>query len=521
MKILHIVAFLWSLGPFTGLVYAIALDEVVLKEMSTSEQSIVIDRGLLEHYREGITAKFFVQRGKLDAPKIFLVAEGKLIKSYPRNSYWFLNKIHIPKLIRHDEHLLILTSEDVKVGRTLKVKQRHVVLPTQQYGSSEEYAKSNSNNVPDRLLQDASAYEESEELYETEKISDGDLKIESYEKLRKNTGVVFSDEYNSETEERYFVGKREVILGNIEDDVDRKLLDSIAQGYEEKTNSQKYGLTKGLYKDQEKAPGSREINNQITVSSVYDQAREDKIIRDSISPKAVGKMKRDGYAWSADMDDEALRRYFIRTGLEQEKRRRELSLNELDGNEILFNYAGSMSDHTTAVDENYRNLGYNLGLGYDLHLSRTSKSFIDWSIQFFLEVGVSDYDIGGQNARGQEGYYGAYLNYYFVNNPLTLNSFIWLTGIGIKSGSVKMESNQLSKQYTYQSLTMPALQLMTKYRFRTGDLSEETANVGLSLNAGIMYDSKRLSAIDTIDDDIDGKISVNDIKYIIGMSVYF
>lgn len=521
MKILKIVAFLWALAPFTGKVHAIALDEVVLKEMSTSEQSIIIDRGLLEHYQEGTSAKFFVQRGPLDSPKIFLVAEGKLIKSFPRESYWFLNKIHIPKLIKHNEHLLILTSNDVKVGRSMKVKQRHVVLPADQYTSATDYSNKNNNNVPDRLLKDSMAYEESDELYETKKIPDGDLKIESYEEMRKAADTSFNDDYESETEERYFVGKREVILGNIEDDVDRKLLDSISRGYEEKTNAQKYGLTNGLYKDQKKVPGSRELNNQITVSSVYDQVREDKVLRESIAPEAIGKMKRDGLAWSEDMDDTTLRRYFIRTGLEHEKRRRDLALNELDGNEVLFHYAGSLSDHTSAEDQNYRNLGYNLGLGYDLHLSRTSRDLVEWSLQFLVEIGVSDYNVGGQNARGQEGHYGAYLNYYFVNNPLTLNSFIWLTGIGVKAGSIKMQSGDLTKEYNYQSLTLPALQLMTKYRFRSGDLTEDTANVGLSFNAGVMYDAKRLSVIDSLDDNIDGKISINDIKYIVGMSVFF
>jgi hypothetical protein len=62
---------------------------------------------------------------------------------------------------------------------------------------------------------------------------------------------------------------------------------------------------------------------------------------------------------------------------------------------------------------------------------------------------------------------------------------------------------------------------MTKYRFRSGDLTEDTVNVGASFNAGIMYDNKHLSVTDALDDNILGSISVNDLKYIFGMSFYF
>jgi hypothetical protein len=84
-----------------------------------------------------------------------------------------------------------------------------------------------------------------------------------------------------------------------------------------------------------------------------------------------------------------------------------------------------------------------------------------------------------------------------------------------------MNATNLSKKYTYQSLALPALQLLTKYRFRTGDLTEDTVNIGASLNAGVTLDMKRLSAIDSLSDNINGKISINDIKYLVGMSVYF
>ena len=518
MKILSLVILLLTL-TLSVRSYAIGLDEVTLLDISSSEKSIAIDRGALENYSDGSYAKFFIQVGDFKMPKIFLVAEGKLVKSFPKKSFWYLSKVHLPKLIKAGNQLLVLTSNEVKEGRTFTQKERHVVV-SDEYSSVEDYLDKNKNNVPDRLIQDLDAYEESDKLYETKKVPEADQLVQTYEKLRKEPGKRFSDDYNDDAEVKYFVGNHQVKLADIKNAEDKKLLDSIADGYVQKTNSQKYGLMNGVYKDQKKTY-DREMNDKITMTSVYDNEKEAARAREIVDPKALAKINRDGPLWSADMDDKTLRRYFIRTGLEHEERRKELALNELDGNEILFHYIGPVSAHTTDEDPNYRTLGYSFGLAYDLHLSRTSKNLKNWSLQFELEKGVADYDIGGQNARGQEGAYGAYVNYYFVNNPLTLNSFIVLAGLGIKAGTIDMDNPTLSKKYSYQLLTLPAMQLMTKYRFRSGDLTEDTVNVGASFNAGVMVDMKRLSVIDSLSDNIDGKINMTDIKYLIGLGFYF
>jgi len=501
--------------------YAMGLDEISLQEVSSTKKTIIIDRGLLENYTEKSYAKFFIQSGDFKSPKIFLVGEGKLVKSFPKKSICYLSKIIDPRFFMLNGRLLVLTSNQVKAGRIIKMKQHHVVVSPDEYESVDQYLEENKNKIPDRLLQDSNSHEESAELFETPKIADADVEIKTYETLKKKGGIQFSDQYKDEIGEKYFIGNREVKLGDIENDQDKKLLDSLALGFAEKINSQRVELTHGLYKNQLKAPGLRDINNKMSVMSVYDSIKEDQLIHEQISPHAIAKIKRLGPLWSADMDDATLRRYFISSGMEHEAQRRELALNELDGNEILFHYSGSLVDHTTSADENYRGPGFTLGLGYDYHLSRSSKDLKNWSLQFVFEKGVSDYGLGGLNARGQESYYGAFLNYYFVDNPLTLNSFIFLGGLGLKGGTVEMDSTDLSKKYTYQAVVFPALQIMTKYRFRSGDLTDDVLNVGASFNAGVNLEVKRLGVIDSLDDDINGKISITDIKYLLGMSVYF
>lgn len=505
--------------PFRS-AWGLSLHEAQLLEQSSSGKSLSIDYGEMEGYKEGDYAQFFLQKGPKENPVVFLVAEGELVKSYPRKSYWFLNKIHIPDALKKENKLLILTTQAVTVGRPLTMKTRHVVASDKDYQDLEAFLEQNKENVPARLVREEKNYDASEEMFDKDESKEANVEISTYEYFKNKATNHYSEEYGDLTGQRFFIGKKEVRLGDVKRAEDKKLLDSMGEGYQNHVGSMKYGV-KDFYRHQEKLPGSHEFNKAITFKSMYHQDREDKKEKEIVSPRAIAKQKRDGENWSEDMDTGSLRKYFISTGLEREARRRELALNELDGNEFMFYYSGSLIDQSTETDPNYRGLGYQLGLGYDLHLSRTNPDFKQWSLQFVIERGVVNTDIGGINGRSEEGNYGGYVNYYFVNNPLTIKSFIYLAGVGFKLGSSAISAPEVSKEYNYQLLTLPSFQLMGKYRFRTGDLSEETANVGASANFGVNLDFKNYSTSDELEDNINGKFSSTDLKYYIGMSIYF
>lgn len=504
--------------------YATVLEEVTMEDVSTSGKSVVLDRGSLEEFNEGMFARFYLQKGPKEFPKIFLVAEAELVKTFPKKSYWILRKIHIPDAIKGRGKVLLQTSAAISAGRPLKIRNHHVALSDKQYTDIDDFINQNQENVPDRLVKEESAFEPSNDIFEKEEIKDvtpgADVVVTTYETFKNKPGNYYSEEYGDLTGQKFFVGNKEVALGDIKKAEDKKLFDSMSEGYEKKTNGMKYGL-KSFYSEVEKVPGMNELNSRGTMASTYEAVREDNKKAEEISKRAIAKFKRDGQQWSSDMDDESLRHYFIETGIEKEVRRRELALNEREGHEIMLSFSGSVTSHGNTTDPNYQGRGYNLGIGYDLHLARTSQNLKNWSLQFMLESGVTEYDTGVYNARSEEISYGAYLNYYFVNNPLTLNSFIWLAGVGLKNGSASVFTPDLTKEYSYQVLTLPSLQLMTKYRFRAGDLREDTANIGASANFGVILDVKNLSVIDRLDDDIRSKFSVTDLKYTLGMSVYF
>lgn len=524
MKRLVILTTLLFTGALSGQVLATGLEEVALQDVSTTGKSLVIDRGILEKFEEGLFARFYLQKGPLNSPKVFLVAEGELVKSFPRKSYWILRKVFIPDAIKPESKVLILTSDKITRGRPLKIKNRHVVLSKSNGNEFEEYLDQNKDNTPSRFIKAGADYEASPDIFEKQEMRDmtpdADVLVTTYEQYQTKGGIYYSEEYGDETQQKFFIGNREVALGDIKKAEDKKLFDSVAENYEKKTNGMKYGV-RAFYSEIEKLKELPEINKKGTQASTFDEEKYRRKEADKVSPAAVAKMNRDGDQWSSDMDDASLRRYFIKTGMEKETRRRELALNELDGHEIVIHYSNALTTHGNATDPNYQGRGYNLGISYDLHLSRTSSNLKNWSLQFMFEKGVTEYDTGTYNARSEETAYGGFVNYYFINNPLTLNSFIYLAGIGLKNGSASVYSPDLTKEYSYQVLTMPSLQVMTKYRFRTGDLNEDTVNIGASFNFGINLDIKKLSVIDRLDDDINSKISVADLKYSVGMSVFF
>lgn len=517
LKILFLIALLTTFSR----AWALELDDVRILDISSNGKSATLDRGEFDNYKVHDYAKFYLQVGNKDFPKIFLVAEGELVKSFPKKSFWYFKNVTMPNLIYPESHLLILSTSIVSRGRQRNIQQRHVVYSDKEYNDVDQYLDQNKKGVPEKLILQEENFSNSGELFEKEQPREADLTIETYEKLSTKSSPEIITEYAEVVPEYYFLRNKKMSLTKILSDDDKKLLATMSKQYFEKNAKLKYGLTQGLYYNQENS-GDKEVPaKKLTIRSAYDIEKENKKLREVIDPRFSAKIKRDGINWSDDMDDDTLRRYFITTGIAQEKFRRDRILNEREGHEVLIHYTGNMINHTTASDPNYRALGYNLGLSYDLHMARATDNLKNWSLQFTFEVGSNHYDLGGMNGTSSEVMYGAIANYYFINNPLSLNKFIFEMGAGVKSGRSKMNGNTLSQQYTYQMLSVPTLQLLCKYRFHIGDLNEDTIKVGTAFHAGLVYEQKQLSMLDIPLEEVSGTINVNDIKFQIGMGFYF
>jgi hypothetical protein len=490
---------------------------------STSEKTIAIDLGELDGFKEGDYGQILIQRGDYDRPTLFLIGLGKIVKTFSNKSIWLMEKNYISNKLVLDDPILIMLKSVVTRGRETSLRHKQIVFNKNEYSDVEDFLENNKNNVPKKFIANEDNFETSDDIFSDEKISEHDAEFATYDTFKNTGSLRVADEYNDQIKGLTYLVNKKYKIGDLKNAEDLKVLNSDARLMVNKYNSQILPLRNGLYRQQRKLVGSKDVNDQITITSSYEKAAEIERDKNQIDLKAVAKIKRDGELWSADMDDDTLRRYFITTGILKEKYRRAVSLNELDGHEVTISYAGNVTSHVVSpdVDPSFQMRGYHLNLGYDIHLSRTALNLKKFSVLLMVEQGVNYYDLNNINGRSQEGQYGAYLNYYFINNPLILNNFSWNVGVGVKFGMSKMGSDQISQKYDYQILTLPSFQLMTKYRFRAGDLNEDTLKVGMSVNAGIIYETKSLRIVDNPSDNITSAINVNDMKYQFGVSFYF
>lgn len=309
------------------------------------------------------------------------------------------------------------------------------------------------------------------------------------------------------------------LIRQIKKDAKRKVWDSTSRNSVEKYNKLKYGL-KGLYAGIETNP-----NNNLHEGTDFLDYRSRKLIeqreREKISPEVVERIKREGPRWSQGMDDDQLRQYLIATGIEGELRRQKEALADRPGHELILRYTTGLQSFTTEDDPSNRGTDYALGLSYEWHLKGTMLGLRYWTMEFGLERGISHYDVGGVNARIVEGSLKGSVNYYLWNEPSSIRKYMPYIGVGIKRGNGDLESFSFDNVYRYQLLSLPTALMGLKYRFQAGDAKDDALDYGIGINFQLLYESLRYNAQDVLEDNIESVISVNQLKFTVGMNIYF
>lgn len=488
-------------------------------EISSSKKSLILDKGHAEGYKNGDRAKFYVKdlsNGLLE-PKFHYVAEGELIKLKNRESYWFLRKIErFQDLVENSSLVMVSQSRDQRrpfiAKRTLKVKGR---ADQQEY-----FQVTEDTGIPEDLIFEENDFFMSDKLVDTKPTKRHDFEIN-----RNSNYVKVGNEYDEDFEQQRKrlmtpsdEGDRNLIR-QIKKEARKKVWDSTSRASVEKYNKLKYGL-KGLYAGIETDP-----NNNLHQGTDFLDYRSRKLIeqreREKISPEVIERIKREGPRWSQGMDDDQLRQYLIATGVEGELRRQKEALADRPGHELIIRYSTGLQSFTTEDDPGNRGTDYALGLSYEWHLKSTLMSLKNWTLELGLERGISHYDIGGVNGRIVEGSLKGSVNYYLWNEPSSIRKYMPYIGIGMKRGNGDLESFSFDKVYRYQVISLPTALMGLKYRFQSGDAKDDMLDYGLGINFQLLYESLRYNAQDVLEDDIDSVISVNQLKFTIGMNIYF
>ena len=158
---------------------------------------------------------------------------------------------------------------------------------------------------------------------------------------------------------------------------------------------------------------------------------------------------------------------------------------------------------------------FSWALGYEFHLMRITRSLDPFAVDLFLEYGNGYYQLDTVNVRSQEGVFDFSLSWYFLNLPSTIGKLLGLLGLGARLGESYLDASSWTKIYKYQLKTFPWYYLDFKYRFdQKGD--EDTFGWGLSFM--VNYQETELTVLETLLDDIRGRINFKEIRWSFGLN---
>ncbi len=497
-----------------------AVEDVTVLEVSSTQKSIMIDRGTeLDHIRPGQRARFYVQQST-DVPHMTFIAEGEAVKVHSNFSYWYLKNVDNAKLLKKGQRLEFISDAEILSGRReVEVRERSVVLAPDE--SADDFKEQSKRGVPERLLKKKDGYEENEQKVQTE--------IPRTEDLRETSYGTWDEESSQSTSdfEKEIKAKKSTLLTPKKKAPEKKpsavafekeIYDSSSVGVINKINSYSDPLD-ALYGERKTKNGDGTGNT--SSSNVFKLAKEDEGKSRAISDADLSKIDKDDPRWSEEMSDKQLRRFFVESNIEREITRQRFAIGNAPNNEIIFRYVMGVADKTNAEENSNRGTAQAIDTAYEFHLLRATEALKDWTLEGGFSWGYNFYNTEPYNARASEQVFHAGLNYYFYNGPSAINSVLWHVGAGMRYGSASLISENFLQEYGYQ-VSSTYGQLGVKYRFSGGDYDLDVFRVGFGINALMSVERTTLSSNQPIMQyDVSGSIVTTDTKFALGLSIFF
>ncbi len=432
---------------------------VKVLEVSSSGKSMMIDRGEFEQIEVGDKAKFVLQEGPLDKPKLSTVAYGEAIKSHGTYSYWLMNRVLMPEALKPDSVLLFVSMRNLFSGRQpFRIKQEKIILAPRDPRASQD---KNMMGQRKDLVHLERQYSTSRKMVTTVPTRHHHLETKNKGIWQKSEGKKSKgrdSEYQQAMEGMSIDELEKVVEGDlVREQVKDQVFASSTEGAQGKVNEQKLGLG-GLYHKQRRDPDISEMQAKGSFQSVFEEKQEKKLAHSLVDERALEKMRNDGKFWSGDMNDKELEDFFVKGQLAKEVKRRRSALEHRSGHEILFRIGKGLTQSTTSTDPSYQSSAKSLELGYEFHLMRSSTALEKFSAEAFVMQGLNYYDMGGINGKGTEKAFQLGLNWYILNDPTIMDSYMGYVGFGYRSGSSKVEtSNVAQTQIKYSLKALPIL----------------------------------------------------------------
>lgn len=501
------------------------LEGVEVLQVSRSGRSIVLNRGHLEALKRGTRARLLLQRGSEERPELRTVGYAEVIKTEPGYSYWYLHEVELAEAFRRGQRLVYLLEDRALQGvRPFKTKQEKVILTEgktlldhlteKREGMPLEYVATDDQDFDQKAIDTAS-----------ERTAHHDQVTTNFDYWVEQKGLRFVHDYLNDLEAKHLNRPEQVADVSARNrEEERAIFESYVQALVKTFNQQSHGISSLYERDMMKRLEDETRRSTVLENTYAEFINKQKQTQTVVRPRALDRIERDGKLWSANLNDRELRDFMLESGIAEEERRQRQGLDQLQAHEFILRYSSSINRFGNEADENFRGVGYSISVGYEFQLGRLVQSLKSATIEFEWRRSIGFYEIAPEiNGRFSEGNFGVAANYYFYNEPYSLDRVALFMGIGFKRGNAEGGSTLLDQrdEYAYQMMVLPAFQLGAKYRFRAGDSYDQKLKVGMGINFLYSFENKQLNTLDAPLDDVFGEFNVQDNKFAIGLSFFF
>jgi len=467
-------------------------------DISSSGQSIIIDRGKKQNLVENDLAIFYVFEKPNKIIKDYLMKEigrGKSVEVKDNSSYWYLHQVDDPQLLKTQRKIYFITSSQILRGRApTPTEHETIVLGNNQ--NVQSYQATRENGLADKFARKKNEYRQDEN--EIIIAADENPKIHSnYYSSWKSGNPQAVKDLNREMETRYFdTVTEERFKGEIEQKNEEDIFYSSAES----------------------------SMNSFNEKQLYGEKSDDDEQR--LNEASIQRLKEPDLRWSKDLTDGELRKFFIESGTFKERKRQKFALQNSIATEIVFKYGSSMVKHATENDLGQKELTKFWGLGIEYHLLRLSENFRKWTLDAYYEQAVGYYDIAELFSRenvkivAEEKYYKLGVNYYFYNYPSTLYNLLAHVGVRMGVGSAMAKYVEYGEMDSYSVTVFPQIHMGLKYRFKAQD-EDQKSNIGFGLTTLLSYELIQFRMDEKKSDNSSGSFDIHDLKLAVGLGVFF
>jgi len=262
-----------------------------------------------------------------------------------------------------------------------------------------------------------------------------------------------------------------------------------------------------FYEEQMKSSFSNEFKKKSNFNTEY----EDFIFKQSHKKNADAKIYRSllekGDSWSEDFSDEELERTLKQVSVLQEKDRRIGIMSKPKRWSVFLDYGIGFLDSQTSDDPKYRRDNLNsVDVSGELAPFLTHEKLGKFTLELGVRANKTAMDANSYNANVDEKSIAGGLNWYPFHMPATYETFLFFTGVYVRSGVATLDAPTAAEQSNYSILAFPGVKLGFKYTFRNS-ISVRVVGSFETLHLDQVESNKLVSALPERENLVEGKTS--------------